>query len=75
MPVASAAEGGRLRWGGAGGGFELWRSDAICLSNRREGKTRAPERGRVGQERDAVGTGLGEGKVWHVSGMGYVWIG
>ena len=62
MPVASAAGGGRLGWAGAGGGFERWRSDAICLSNRLEGKARAPERGRGGEEREAVGTGLGEGR-------------
>ena len=53
---------GRLGWAGAGGGFERWRSDAICLSNRLEGKARAPERGREGEEREAVGTGLGEGR-------------
>ena len=50
-----------MGWAGAGGGFELWRSDAICLSNRLEGKARAPERGRRGEEPEAVGTGLGEG--------------
>ena len=51
-----------MKWAGAGGGFERWRSDAICLSNRLEGKAQAPERGRWGEEREAVGTGLGEGR-------------
>ena len=51
-----------MEWAGAGGKFERWRSDAICLSNRLEGKARAPERGRGEEERDAVGTGLGEGR-------------
>ena len=75
VPVASAAGGGRLGWAGAGGGFERWRSDAICLSNRLEGKARAPERGMGGEEREAVGTRLGEGRGGFVGGMGYVWIG
>ena len=58
-----------------GGGFKRWRSDAICLSNRLEGKARAPERGMGGEEREAVGTRLGEGRGGFVGGMGYVWIG
>ena len=51
-----------MGWAGAGGGFERWRSDAICLSNRLEGKALAPERGRGREEREAVWTGLGEGR-------------
>ena len=56
-------------------GFERWRSDVICLSNRLEGKARAPERGRGGEEREAVGRGLGEGRgggksaVWGMCGL------
>ena len=56
-----------MGWAGAGGGFERWRSDAICLSNRLE--ARAPERGRGGGEREAVGTGLGEDRGGYVGGM------
>ena len=69
MPVASAAWGAWLGWAGAGGGFERWRSDAICLSNRLEGKAR----GWGGEEREAVGTGLGAGRGGEVgveSGVG-----
>ena len=51
-----------MGWADAGGGFERWRSDAICLSNRLEGKARAPVWGRGGEERKAVGTGLREGR-------------
>ena len=59
MPVASAAEEGRLGWAGAGGGFERWRSDAIRLSNGLE--ARVPERGGgAKEEHNAAWKGLGE---------------
>ena len=75
MPVASAAGGGILGWAGAGGGFERWRSEAICLSNRLEGKARAPERGRGGRSAMQSGRDSGRAGGGYVGGMGYVWIG
>ena len=50
-------------------GFERWRSDAICLSNRLE--ARVPQRGRGGEEEhDAVWKGLLERREGgHVCGM------
>jgi hypothetical protein len=64
-----------LGWAGAGGGLEQWRSDAICLSNRLEGKALAPERGRVARSAKQSGRDSGRAGGGYVGGMWYVWIG